>query len=343
MNLTVVRIIVLLTFALSILSLPGCLSQSKEQVIVFSALDREFSKPVFDRLQQETNIQILAKYDTESTKTVGLANQILQAEEPAACDLFWNNELLHTLRLENAGKLDSLPPEVLEQFPPGLQSSSGKWVGLAARGRVIIYNRQLTGGKQLPTTIEDLVDPQWKGKCCIAKPLFGTTATHFAILYQDWGAEKFGQFVEQLKENEVGILSGNRQGAADVGAGKYLFGFTDTDDYEVERLAGSPVGLIWPEQQETQTGAILLPNTICVPKNAAHRQNALVLLQRIVDGRIEQDLASGPSIQLPLRKGLEDAAPDLFRDPTPKWHSIQWSQTVEAWEQSSEILKQAFY
>ncbi|MEM1305292.1 MAG: iron ABC transporter substrate-binding protein, partial [Planctomycetota bacterium] len=55
----------------------GCGEAPPQQVIVYTALDQEFSKPIFDKFTRDTGIEVLAKFDTESTKTVGLVEEIL--------------------------------------------------------------------------------------------------------------------------------------------------------------------------------------------------------------------------------------------------------------------------
>ncbi len=87
--------------------LVGCGSREpiKQEVVVYAALDQEFSKPIFDDFTRETGIEVKAKYDTESTKTVGLVSEIIAERERPRCDLFWNNEMLNTLRLAKLGLL----------------------------------------------------------------------------------------------------------------------------------------------------------------------------------------------------------------------------------------------
>ena len=75
----------------------GCWSRSADEVVVYTALDREFSEPLLDEFQRQTGIRVLAKYDVESTKTVGLVNAIIQEQARPRCDVFWNNEIMHTL------------------------------------------------------------------------------------------------------------------------------------------------------------------------------------------------------------------------------------------------------
>lgn len=87
-------------------ALAGCWTESGPEVVVYVALDREFSEPILADFERETGIKVLASYDAESTKTVGLTNQLLAERDRPRCDVFWNNEILNTLRLENAGLLD---------------------------------------------------------------------------------------------------------------------------------------------------------------------------------------------------------------------------------------------
>ncbi len=83
--------------------LSGCWAAPEAEVVVYTALDREFSAPIFDDFTQKTGIVVQARYDTESTKTVGLVERIIRESGRPRCDLFWNNEILHTLRLERRG------------------------------------------------------------------------------------------------------------------------------------------------------------------------------------------------------------------------------------------------
>jgi len=224
-------------------------SAGRPEVVVYTALDSEFSKPILDRFTQRTGILALPKFDTESTKTVGLAEAIRAEAARVRCDVFWNNEILNTLRLQREGLLQVCPVRAADDYPAMYRSPEGLWYGFAARARVLIVNIELVPEEQWPDSIFDLADPKWRGRCGMAKPLFGTTATHAACLFACLGEEKAKEFFRVLKENDVQILSGNRQVAISVGAGRLAFGITDTDDaiLELEEKA-SPVAIIYPDQ-----------------------------------------------------------------------------------------------
>ena len=53
---------------LTLLSLTSCWSSRGPEVVVYTALDEEFSKPIFDDFQKQTGITVQAKFDAESTK-----------------------------------------------------------------------------------------------------------------------------------------------------------------------------------------------------------------------------------------------------------------------------------
>src|SRR5205807_3016540 len=118
----------------------GCWSPAQPEVVVYAALDREFAEPVLQRFTKETGIRVLAKYDEESTKTVGLTNALMQEAGRPRCDVFWNNEIINTLRLEQKELLSAYHSPPAAAYPPMVRSADGTWHGFAARARILIVN-----------------------------------------------------------------------------------------------------------------------------------------------------------------------------------------------------------
>ena len=319
----------------------GCGGQN--EVVVYAALDREFSQPILDDFGKQTGVTVLPKYDIESTKTVGLANAILAEKNRPRCDVFWNNEILHTLRLEKAGVLDVYRSPASYGFPPAYRSSDGAWHGLAARARVLIVNTELVPGDERPDSIEDLTDPKWKGKVGIAKPLFGTTATHAAVLFAALGDEKAKSFFERLKSNEVRVLSGNKQVALDVGSGALAFGLTDTDDAIIERDEGSPVAIVFPDQGEVQMGTLFIPNTLAIIKGCPNPERARQLVDFLLSPAVEERLADGDSAQFPVNPAVKTPSRAVPKDAAKiKWMEADFNAAAEKWETASGYIEQEF-
>ena len=326
---------------LLILLLGGCWSASGPEVVVYTALDKEFSQPVFDDFTKTTGIAVRPKFDTESTKTFGLAEAILAEGGRPRCDVFWNNEILHTMRLERRGLLEVYRPAIAEQYPAMYRSPKGLWHGLAARARVLLVNTKLVGRAERPRSILDLADPKWKGRAGMAKPLFGTTATHAACLFAVWGDDRAREFFERLKANEVKILSGNKQVARDVSAGALAFGLTDTDDAIEEVEGAGPVEIVYPDREPDQLGTLFIPNTLSLIRGAPHDAAARRLIDYVLSPEVEGRLAAGPSAQIPLNPQVE-VKPRVETPATVHAMQVDFAAAAERWDTAAKFLQERF-
>ncbi len=289
--------------ALTACDRPGSNSQAahaNQRVVVYTALDREFSGPILAAFEKQTGIQVDCAYDAESTKTVGLVNRIRAEVVRPRCDVFWNNEILNTLRLKAEGLLEPCRPANAADFPPAFRDPDGYWHGFAARARVLLVNDALIGTSDPPTSIFDLTNERWKGRVGIAKPLFGTTASHVAALRAGLGAERFEKYLSDLRANDVQVLSGNKGCAEAVGSGRLAAALTDTDDAIAEIDAGRKVRIIFPDNSADGIGTLVLPNTLAIIKGAPNRAAAERLIEYLLSPAVEEKLAQGPSAQIPL-------------------------------------------
>lgn len=316
------------------------IAPSGPTVVAYTALDEEFSRPVFDRFTAETGIRVLAKYDIESTKSVGLTTELLEERARPRCDLFWNNEIINTLRLERAGLLRICDSPVIKEFPREYRATSGKWCGFAARARILLINSELVSSDQMPTSIEDLCANQWHDRTAIAKPLAGTTASHAACLFAVWGKQRAQDFFLRLKAN-ARILGGNRQVARAVATGELAFGLTDTDDALLEISAGYPVQVVYPDQGEGQLGTLFIPNTLALIDGSPHAANAKRLFAYLLSAEVERMLADGPSAQIPLRPGV--AKSDRVESPaTVRAMQVDFDRAAARWDEAARFLRAEF-
>lgn len=330
-----------LALGLCLLAL-GCTTGDEPELVVYAALDEEFSDPILKDFAQQSNLKVAPKYDTEATKTVGLANAILAEKERPRCDVFWNNEILNTLRLQQAGLLEAYVSPQAERFPAMYRSANGLWHGFAGRARVLIVNTQLVPNEaDWPRSIRDLADAKWRGRCGMAKPLFGTTATHAACLFAAWGEEQAKAYFQSLLDNEVQILAGNKQVALGVVQGQIAFGITDTDDAIIEVEKGAPVAIVYPDQGDDQPGTLFIPNTLAIIRGCPHPDAARKLVDHLLTPAVEKRLAEGASAQIPLGKGVETQ----IRVETPhtvKAMQVDFGAAAKQWDAAASYLREAF-
>lgn len=319
-------------------AIQGCRAANDAEMVVYSAADQDFAEPVFNEFESETGIKPLGKFDVESTKTVGLVNAILAEATRPRCDVFWNNEILHTLRLRKRGMLEPYQSPVGAQYPPAFRSSDGTWYGFGARARVLIVNTDLVPADERPTSVQELADARWTGRVGIAKPLFGTTATHATVLFHRWGTEKAEAFFRQVKSNAQ-VLSGNRRVSIAVGRGQLAWGLTDTDDAYQAWQKGEPVEIVYPDQGGE--GTLLIPNTVAIIKGAPHESSARRFVDFLLSAATEGSLAQSPSAQFPLHPDSQHVSP-LGELDAIQVMEVDFEAAAERWHEAAEFLRDTF-
>lgn len=311
------------------------------EVIVYTALDEGFARSIYADFEATSGIRVRPKFDNESTKTVGLTQAILAERNRPRCDLFWNNEILNTLRLERAGLLRVYRSPSAANYPASAKSPHGTWHGFAARARVLIVNTKLlprSSGR--PDSVRDLANPSWQNQCGLAKPLFGTTATHAAVLFALWDDAEAKTFFRKVKNN-VRVLAGNKQVALDVAAGRFAWGLTDTDDAIIELEKGMPVALVYPDQADGAAGTLFIPNTLALIRDSPHAQEAEQLVDYLLRPEVEAKLARGRSAQIPLNPAVD--IPLRIESPhTIRAMHVDWNKAAEKWDSARTFLTDVF-
>ncbi|MFH1998945.1 MAG: extracellular solute-binding protein [Planctomycetota bacterium] len=320
-------------------------SREKPDVVIYCALDQNFSEPLLKAFEKKTGLKVQALYDVEAQKTVGLVRKITSEMNNPQCDIFWNNEIVNTIKLKNMGALESYKSPNAAGIPDGFKDSEGYWTGFAARARVFIINTELLPDPAAwPSSYKNLVDPAWKGKGGTAKPLTGTTATHGAILFQVLPEAEARGYFEGLKENEVNLTSGNAHLMRLVRKGSFAFGFTDSDDFNVARVdAGNyPVAAVYPDQGEGEPGTLVLPNTVAMIKGGPNPEAARKLIDYILSPEVEEKLAYSDSAQIPLHPGVKK--PDYVKVPGKDFRpmAVDFEKAAEDYDHCQEFFRELF-
>ena len=281
----------------------GCLPVSEERtVVVCTSVDAVFAQPIGERFQEETGVQVRLVPDTEETKSTGLLNRLIAEKQRPQADVFWSGDPLRAAILKLEAVSAPYRSPTARDLPLEFSDSAGHWTAFSARTRVLIYNKNLVPEEQAPRSVMDLVDPRFTGQACMANPLFGTTSMHAAALFSVLGEEKAKEFFERFIENKGRILSSNGEVRRRVANGEFALGITDTDDANVAKLEGKPVGTVFPDQDGM--GTLIIPNCAVLIKNGPHPKMARQFLDYLLRPETEEALAHSEAAQLPLRRGI---------------------------------------
>ena len=296
----------------------GSATERARAVTIYVSTDRVFSEPVLRKYERRSGVQVSPVYDTEETKSTGLANRLLAERNRPQADVFWSNEPVRTLVLKSRGVLAPYRSANADGIPAVLIDPDHFWTGFSARIRVIAYNTSLVKADQAPRSVLDLADPRWKGQVAMADPRFGSTSFHVAALYALAGDEKMDDFFRRLKENRVRIVDGNSAVRDLVARGEVKVGLTDTDDVNVAIEAGQPVAMVLPDRDGL--GVPVMPNMVSLIANAPHAEEARRLIDYLLSADVERQLAQSEAVQIPLHVGVPGPknipAIDSFRPMT---------------------------
>lgn len=270
----------------------GCKSDDASpaaEVVIYTSVDQQVAEPILQQFERETGIKVRIFTDTEATKSAGLATRLLAEKGNPQADVFWGNEVFHTINLARNGVLGAYDSPQRQTIPEQYKDPSHLWAGTCIRARVIAVG----SGASVPVSInglEDLKSPELKDRICLARPTAGTTGGHVSAIYAVWGNDKADAFFRALHANGAKMLGGNAVVAEQVGQGQMLAGLTDNDDIAAALRAGGKLGMVLPDQGEAGMGTLTIPCTVAMVAGRPPSDAAKKLIDYLLSAEVEKKL-----------------------------------------------------
>jgi iron(III) transport system substrate-binding protein len=210
-------------------------SESSGTITVYSGRDEEFVKGLFEDFTEATGVQTEVRYGDSAE----LAATILEEGENSPADVFFSQDAGSLGAVAEAGSLAPLDAGVLERVEDRFRSDEGTWVGTSGRGRVLVYNTELVSEGDLPGSIFDLTDPEWKGRIGLP-PTNSSFQAHVAAMIEVHGEDETLAWLEGLMANEVAFYEDNGATTRAVASGEIEAGLVNHYyKYEVEAEDGA--------------------------------------------------------------------------------------------------------
>lgn len=129
-------------------------------IVVYNAQHESLTKAWVEGFTKETGIKVTVRNgdDTE------MGNQIVQEGAASPADVFLTENSPAIVLVDNAGLFAPVAPTTLEQVGTAYRPAHGKWLGIAARSTVFVYNPSMLKDADLPKSLLDLAAPAWKGR-----------------------------------------------------------------------------------------------------------------------------------------------------------------------------------
>ena len=310
--------------------------KNDNSLLVYCSHDSVYSSDIFKDFEQKTGIKIVPRFDTEATKSLGLVEMLKAEKDNPQCDVFWNNELLGMMELQKQGILEPYRGKGYGRIPGKFKDPEGYWTGFAARLRVVIFNT----GKVRPDQAEvtNRFSTGDLSRVCIAKPLYGTTFTHYCAMWSEYGEDKLKELQDNWTSRGLIIVNGNAASKDAVAGGSCDFGWTDTDDYFDAKKNNGHVAVLPARLESGKT--ICIPNTVAVIKGTKKKENAQKLVDYLLSEECEIKLANSKARQIPLGPVDETKLPEEMKD-LKKWaaESINVSDLSDVYPKCLAWLK----
>jgi iron(III) transport system substrate-binding protein len=270
---------------------PGSAPASGQPLVLYTSVDEPYVKPIIADFESRTGIKVLAQTDTEATKSAGLAARLEAERDRPRADVWWGNEVFHTIRLAEAGVLAAYESPASKDVPAKFKDAKQHlWAGTGLRVRMIAMRPGGIAERSGPASLQTLTLPALRGKVAIARPTAGTTGGHVAALYVLWGKDRFAEYLNKLKANDVKMLGGNGPVAEAIGGGGggLEAGLTDNDDVaSVQRDGGKIVA--YPPDQDS-TGTLAIPTTVALVSGSQQPDAAKKLIDYLLSPEVERKL-----------------------------------------------------
>jgi iron(III) transport system substrate-binding protein len=244
------------------------------------------------------------KVDVRSGEDFDLANQIVQEGSSSPADVFITENSPAMQLVDSAGLFAAVDPATLAQAPTNFSPSNGHWVGVAARATVFIYNPKLLPESQLPASIMDLSQPEWKGKYGVAAGGADFQAIVSAVLALK-GHDATSAWLKGLKDNAQ-IYQGNGAvmravNAGDIAAGVIYHYYWFKDQAEAGENSAN-VRLYYFQNQDP--GGFVGISGLGALASSKHPREAQQLLRYMTGTAGQQILAAGDAFEYTVNSAV---------------------------------------
>ena len=179
----------------------GC-SNDADSLTIYSGRSEELLAPLVDKYQTENpKLDIQVRYGG----SVELALLLQEEGSKTPADIFISKSPGPVAYLAEEGVLGILPSKILNK---SRGSDSENWVAITGRQRVLVFNRDSVSDSDLPSSIFDLVQPNWKGRVGIA-PTNGSFQDFFTLFRLEYGDDVALNWLKGMAENEVIVYPKN--------------------------------------------------------------------------------------------------------------------------------------
>ncbi|PVG80686.1 iron ABC transporter substrate-binding protein [Nocardioides gansuensis] len=274
----------------------SCSLLNPPDLVVYNAQHEELITEIVPLFEEKTGLDV----ELRNGKDLEMANQIVAEGEESPADVFLTENSPAMSIVDNAGLFAPVSEEALAPIPEQYVPSSKNWTGILARSTVAMYNTDALTAEDMPESILDFADPEWKGRVGFSPTGADFQAIVSAVLATE-GEEATAEWLAGLKENGV-VLQNNlvvlqSVNAGDVDAGIAYHYYWYRDQAEAGENSSSSALHFFGDQDP---GAFLSVSGAGVLASSEHAENAQQFVEFLTSTDGQQAMADSYALEYPL-------------------------------------------
>jgi len=329
------------TFLLIIINIIffGHLSFAQE-VNIYSHRQPFLINPFLEEFTKKTGIKTNVVYSTK-----GLAQRLKAEGQNSPADVILTVDIGRLYIYEDYNLLLPINSEVLnDNIPSHLKSPNNTWYGLSKRSRVIVSSKERVNASKIKR-IEDLANPEWKGRICSRPGSHVYNRALMASIIAANGEEKAEQWAKSFVSNLARRPQGNDraqvkaifEGQCDIAIiNNYYFGKLKYSEDPQQQEWAKTVNLIFPNQGNDDRGAHINISGGGIAIHSKNKDNAIKLLE-FLSGDVSQNLYGKINFEYPANPKISPAS-ELIGWGIPKEDKIPIIRIAELGPVAQRII-----
>ena len=263
---------------------------SAAELNIYSHRQQFLLQPFLDAFTSETGISTKVVYASK-----GLAQRLLAEGEASPADVILTVDIA---RLSEYADLDLLSPVnspvLAANIPANLRADDGRWFAFSTRARLVVTSKERVAEDAI-RDIEDLADPQWRGRVCTRKGshvynrslLASIIAANGEDAAEAWADALVANMARKPQGNDRAQAKGIFEGQCDVAVmNHYYFGKMMYGDKAEQRDWADAIRLVFTNQDGRGNHVNISGGGVA--RHSPNRDNAVRFLEFLTQPTAQQ-------------------------------------------------------
>lgn len=289
---------------LGLLPLTGQGVAATDTLIIYSGRSDKFVKPVLEAFTKETGIKVVL----HAGSSTALLNKLKLEAGRSPADVYISNDAGNLQKGADLGLFRPVAAEIAAPIPARLRAKDNTWLGLSARARVLVLNKQAKTTDNV-SSVFDLADPRFKGRLGITHSANESFIAGLTVYMLAADKQRARNWLTGMKANVGGevfnkhskIVKAVASGKKDIGLVNHYYIYRYLDKHP-----DAPIRILLPDQGEYGMGVAWNVAGAAIIRHSKHAQSAEKLLAFLVSQK-GQEIFARVNREYPTRPGISAA------------------------------------